>query len=105
MPTLIVLFIVALITLTKPFRGVALGLLLLLGAICIGITAILWRFWIDCRNGITFALGHDDLRRHAEEIRRVNVTFNKFTQNLGEPIPVRPQLAMRGRESRSRRPD
>lgn len=103
MPMLIALFIVALVSLAKPFRNLALGLLMLAGAVGIGLSVILWRFWNDCRNGIAFASGRDELHRESEDLRRVEATFNRFSQNFGEPILLRPPVTTRGKESRSRR--
>lgn len=105
MPMLIALFIIALVALTKPLRSMALGLLLLAGAACIGISVIFWRFWNDCRNAIAFASGRDERHNEGEGLHHVERTFNKFSQNFGEPILLRPPVAPRRKESRNRRSD
>lgn len=99
MPILIALSVVALISLTKPFRGLAFGLLLLVAAVCFGIAMILWRFWLDCRNAIMLSLGCEDPYRKEEETQHFRVIFNNLPQGPGVPVPLRLPAPKRGKGS------
>lgn len=105
MPMLIALLIAALAALGKPFRGLALGLFMLMGAVCLGIGVILWRFWIDCGSAVAHACGRDAGHAPDEEPRRSESTPDAFSPRFGEPIPLRTPFATHGKESRRRRPD
>lgn len=105
MPMLIALFIVALVTVTKPFRGLASGSLVLAGVVCIGIVAILWRFWIDLSRAIASAWGRAAIHDRDEESHHTEIALNTSSPRLGELIPLRLPVPVRGKLSRSRRPD
>lgn len=105
MPILIVLSAAVLLSLTKPFRGLAFGLLLLAAAVCFGIAMILWRLWMDCKHAISFALGRDNVYREEEATQRFHATFHPVSQSLGEPIPLRLPAPRHGKGSRGDRAD
>ena len=101
MHTLIAISVIALISLTKPFRWLVIGLLLLSAGICFGIAMILWHFWMNCKNAITSALDRGNLHRDKEAAHRFRVTLGNLPQSPGDPIPLRIPAPMHDKGSRT----
>lgn len=105
MPIFIALSVIALLSLSRPFRGLAVGLLLLGTAVSVGIAMILWRFWMDCKNVGAYALGRENVRREEESAHRFHTTFSDLSQSLGDSIPLRLSVQKRGKGSRAGQSD
>ena len=105
MPILVAIFAIALITLARPFRALALGLLLLAAGTCFGVAMLLWHFWINCRNGVLFALGRKVPHSEDEESLRIPAHFSNLSQGLDHPVPLRLPAPRRGKGPRADQAD